>query len=116
MTEDQTMADFVDLIKYIKTKHNAEDKAVIAFGGLYSGMLAAWSRMEYPHVFQGALASSAPVLYFANSTSAPEWKFAEIISKKFASQLKIEIPNHKCYTAIKKGFTQLANDGANTTL
>ena len=80
MTEDQTMADYVDLIRYIKTKYNAEDKAVIAFGGLYSGMLAAWSRMEYPHVFQGALSSSAPLLYFANSTSAPEWRFAEIIS------------------------------------
>jgi len=44
------MMDYVQLIKYIKTKYNAEDKAVIAFGGSYGGMLAAWMRMKFPHV------------------------------------------------------------------
>jgi lysosomal Pro-X carboxypeptidase len=42
--------DYVELIKSLKTKYGAEDKAVIAFGGSYGGMLAAWMRMKHPHV------------------------------------------------------------------
>jgi lysosomal Pro-X carboxypeptidase len=56
--------DFNELIKSIKSEYNAEGKAVIAFGGSYGGMLAAWMRMKYPQTIQGALAASAPILYF----------------------------------------------------
>jgi len=51
LTVENTMMDYVELIKAIKVKYNAADKAVIAFGGSYGGMLAAWLRMKYPHVF-----------------------------------------------------------------
>ena len=54
----------MDLIDSIKTKYNAQDKAVIAFGGSYGGNLAAWMRMKYPFKIQGALAASAPILAF----------------------------------------------------
>jgi len=43
--------DYVELVKMIKVKYGAENKAVIAFGGSYGGMLAAWARMKYPSVF-----------------------------------------------------------------
>ena len=61
--------DYVELLKELKKKHSyLADKPVIALGGSYGGMLAAYLRMKYPNVFQGAVASSAPVLYFADGT------------------------------------------------
>jgi pimeloyl-ACP methyl ester carboxylesterase len=50
LTVENTMMDYVDLIKYLRVKYNADDKAVIAFGGSYGGMLAAWMRMKFPHI------------------------------------------------------------------
>jgi len=45
------MKDYVDLINFIKVKYNAQDRAVIVWGGSYGGMLAAWLRMKYPQTF-----------------------------------------------------------------
>ena len=65
-----------------------QDKAAIAFGGSYGGMLAGWMRMKYPHVIQGALAASAPSLYFKGAPSAPEYAYAEICTDDFRNQLE----------------------------
>lgn len=97
------MADYVALIKYIRTKYNAGDKAVITFGGSYGGMLSAWIRMKYPHVIQGALAASAPILYFKDAPSAPEWRFAEVASNDFKAQ------SQNCYDGIKDVFTRMVD-------
>ncbi len=48
LTVEQAMMDFVDLIVYICTSLNIEDKAAIVFGGSYGGMLTAWLRMKFP--------------------------------------------------------------------
>jgi len=59
------MEDYVALLVKLKQDDpTLKDRATILFGGSYGGMLAAWMRMKYPHMFQGALASSAPVLWF----------------------------------------------------
>lgn len=44
-------------------------------------VLAAWFRLKYPHVAIGALASSAPILYFDDLTSP--YSFSDIITKDF---------------------------------
>ena len=84
LTVENTLEDYIQLLKSVKTKWGAEDKAVIAFGGSYGGMLAAWIRMKYPHYIQGALAASAPTVYFKDSQTALPADFAQIVTNDFA--------------------------------
>ncbi|GMH37798.1 hypothetical protein BSKO_05671 [Bryopsis sp. KO-2023] len=64
LTTEQAIADYVEVVTEIKRMYGAEDSAVIAFGGSLGGMYAAWMRMKYPHVLDGALAASAPIWSF----------------------------------------------------
>lgn len=89
--------DYVELIKFIKKKYNADGSAVIAFGGSYGGMLAAWMRMKYPSVIQGSLAASAPILQFQGYG---EYEYSDIITADFNETY----PDHRCGLGIKKGF------------
>ncbi|PPD75859.1 hypothetical protein GOBAR_DD27221 [Gossypium barbadense] len=68
----QAIADYAEIIMHIKSKLRAFYSPVIVVGGSYGGMLASWLRLKYPHVALGALASSAPILYFDKIT--PRWK------------------------------------------
>ena len=80
-----------------------EDKACIVFGGSYGGMLAGWLRMKHPQTFQGALAASAPLVYFRYAPSAPSNAYAEIATKDFSDQLD------KSPALIREAFTSMMN-------
>ncbi|KAK4336536.1 hypothetical protein RND71_044252 [Anisodus tanguticus] len=59
------MADFAHLIDMLKASHkNFAKSPVIMFGGSYGGMLAAWFKLKYPHLVEGSIASSAPLVQF----------------------------------------------------
>ncbi|CEF99283.1 Twin-arginine translocation pathway, signal sequence [Ostreococcus tauri] len=72
LTSAQALEDVVAFVKYVADAYglrttpsddgrNGSYSRVIAFGGSYPGMLAAWSRVKYPHAIHAAVASSAPI-------------------------------------------------------
>jgi hypothetical protein len=62
LSTEQALADAAYFIQWFKHNMSSPDSPVITFGGSYSGNLAAWLRLKYPHVTIAAVASSAPVL------------------------------------------------------
>lgn len=99
---EQVMWDYIELIKFIKDERDMQDRAVIAFGGSYGGMLAAWLRMKYPQYFQGAIAASAPILWFEGATDPSA--FTEIAGKAIQ-----KAGGDTCYNSMKYGFFDLVN-------
>ncbi|XP_074266606.1 uncharacterized protein LOC141589885 [Silene latifolia] len=62
----------------------------------YVRVLAAWFRIKYPNIVDGALASSAPV--FDSEDLAPENEYCSIVSRDFKDI------NEKCYDYIAKSW------------
>ncbi|KAI3414317.1 DUF4033 domain-containing protein, partial [Psidium guajava] len=77
----QALADYAAIILHVKQNLKATDSPVIVVGASYGGMLASWFRLKYPHVTLGALASSAPILYFDDVT--PQDAYYSVVTKDF---------------------------------
>lgn len=77
---EQAMADYAHLITQSKLLWKFNH--VIAFGGSYGGMLAAYMRMRYPELVNGAIAGSAPILSLVGLSPAPDhYAFNAIVAK-----------------------------------
>ncbi|GJW92099.1 lysosomal Pro-X carboxypeptidase [Tanacetum coccineum] len=92
----QALADYAEILVYLRKKLHAHHSPIIVIGGSYGGMLASWFRLKYPHITLGALASSAPILYFDDIT--PQDGYFSIVSKDFKEV------SQNCYTTIKKSW------------
>ncbi|XP_022933063.1 lysosomal Pro-X carboxypeptidase-like [Cucurbita moschata] len=95
----QAIADYADVLIHVKKELHAKDSPVIVLGGSYGGMLAAWFRLKYPHVALGALASSAPILYFDNIT--PHDAYYSIATKDFRDV------SESCYETIRDSWSKI---------
>ncbi|CAL7948405.1 unnamed protein product [Xylocopa violacea] len=101
LTSQQALADYVHLIKHIRSKSEYKHSPVILFGGSYGGMLSAWMRIKYPHIVQGAIASSAPILQFTGVTECEA--FARIVTSDFKAAHK------NCPKLIHKSWSVISN-------
>ncbi|XP_002523754.2 lysosomal Pro-X carboxypeptidase [Ricinus communis] len=95
----QAIADYAAIIMHVKKKYSAKTSPVIVIGGSYGGMLASWFRLKYPHVALGALASSAPILYFEDI--APRNGYYSIVTKDFKET------SESCYQTIRKSWAEI---------
>lgn len=102
LTVEQALADYIELLEDYRNNNNLNyiDNPIIAFGGSYGGMLAAWGRMKFPHIYSGAIASSAPILFFGNKDKLKNnfFKIATDTYKRYSED---------CPQDIRKGFDTL---------
>jgi len=83
LSSEQALADYGIFLHQYKKDHGLEKSPVIVFGGSYGGMLAAWFRMKYPQVVDGAIAASAPLVMYPGITSP--YAFNEVVTNDFAN-------------------------------
>ncbi|XP_030522321.1 lysosomal Pro-X carboxypeptidase-like [Rhodamnia argentea] len=95
----QALADYAAIILHVKQNLKARDSPVIVVGGSYGGMLASWFRLKYPHVALGALASSAPILYFEDMT--PQDAYYSVVTKDFKEA------SETCYQTIRDSWSEI---------
>ncbi|KAK6138138.1 hypothetical protein DH2020_028118 [Rehmannia glutinosa] len=95
----QAIADYAEILLHIKKNLSAHNSPIIVVGGSYGGMLASWFRLKYPHIALGALASSAPILYFDNIT--PQNGYYSIVTKDFKEASK------HCYETIRQSWVEI---------
>ncbi|XP_012527279.1 lysosomal Pro-X carboxypeptidase [Monomorium pharaonis] len=101
LTSQQALADYVQLIEHLKMQQRYKRSPVIAFGGSYGGMLSAWIRMKYPHLVQGAIAASAPLLQFTGVVECEA--FARIATSDYRTA------NPTCPQLIRKTWGTIDN-------
>lgn len=110
LSVEQVMMDYVTLLEQIKADggydNNVDDinprTPVYVFGGSYGGMLATWLRMKYPTSFHGAIASSAPILWFKGGFGFDPHAY-DAITDQSAKTLYGE----ECVTWYQQGFYDL---------
>jgi pimeloyl-ACP methyl ester carboxylesterase len=72
LSSEQALADLAYFIEAMTVKYEVpEGTKWIAFGGSYSGSLAAWLRAKYPHLVHAAVSASAPLLAKADFRGIP---------------------------------------------
>ncbi|GJN28270.1 hypothetical protein PR202_gb16375 [Eleusine coracana subsp. coracana] len=99
LTTTQAIADLATLVLSLKANLSAPAAPVLAFGGSYGGMLAAWMRLKYPHIVMGAVASSAPILSFYGL--ADPYAFYDAVTKDFKSE------SENCYDVLRRSWDEL---------
>lgn len=59
---DQALADLAYFINEMKKQPRFADSKVILYGGSYAANMVLWFKQRYPHLVEGTVASSGPIL------------------------------------------------------
>uniref|UniRef100_A0A182YSG0 Lysosomal Pro-X carboxypeptidase n=1 Tax=Anopheles stephensi TaxID=30069 RepID=A0A182YSG0_ANOST len=103
LTSEQALADFALVLRTLNPPSDTtRSRPVIAFGGSYGGMLAAWIRIKYPHLVAGAIAASAPIRQFQGVTQCG------IFNQILTSVYQVAY-NAECVHNIRRSWTTLQN-------
>ncbi|KAH8286034.1 hypothetical protein KR054_001569 [Drosophila jambulina] len=97
LSSEQALEDLASFVVAMKAKFNlADGQKWIAFGGSYPGSLAAWAREKYPHLIDGSISSSGPLL-------------AEVDFKEYFEVVKASLAAYKleCVEAVSRSFSQV---------
>eukprot|EP01063_Lacrimia_lanifica_P007146 TRINITY_DN14523_c0_g1_i1.p1 TRINITY_DN14523_c0_g1~~TRINITY_DN14523_c0_g1_i1.p1 ORF type:complete len:546 (+),score=150.30 TRINITY_DN14523_c0_g1_i1:61-1698(+) len=123
LSSEQALADLARIVTYIKAATPGQDTAsdpplnlkasaakskVVGFGGSYPGDLAAWVRLKYPSIFDGTIASSAPVYAEYNFE-----QYGEVVGA--ALKYPLIGGSADCFATAKAGAAALAALVASTT-
>ncbi|KAI6705770.1 hypothetical protein NL676_008732 [Syzygium grande] len=95
----QVLADYAEILIYLKQKLKAKNSPIIVFGRSYGGRLASWFQLKYPHVALGALASSAPILYFDDIV--PQDAYFSVVAKGFLES------SSSCHQTIRRSWKEI---------
>lgn len=95
----QAIADYAEVLLHVKQNFHAHNSPIIVVGGSYGGMLASWFRLKYPHIAIGALASSAPILYFDDIT--PQNGYYSIVTNDFKEV------SETCFQTIRDSWSEI---------
>ncbi|KAG6585991.1 Lysosomal Pro-X carboxypeptidase, partial [Cucurbita argyrosperma subsp. sororia] len=86
----QALADHAEVLLHIKKMFASQTSPI--------RRLIRW-KLKYPHIALGALASSAPILYFDNIT--PQDGYYSIVSKSFKET------SQTCYETIRRSWAEI---------
>lgn len=102
LSSRQAISDIANFIEYAKVQYGLDDNVKwITFGGSYPGMIAAWSRLKFPHLIYGAVSNSAPVQVLLDFKG-----YNDVVSRA----LKDEMigGSNQCYDVVKSGHDEIA--------
>ncbi|RLN48792.1 hypothetical protein BBJ28_00008792 [Nothophytophthora sp. Chile5] len=109
LSTEQALADYAVLVTYLKEQYS-RDIPVLGFGGSYGGMLGSWFRMKYPHIIDGVIAGSAPILSFlGDEVPLNKGSYAHIVTFD-ASEQAGSAPN--CIPNIRRTWPAMKKLGA----
>ncbi|CAH0724480.1 unnamed protein product, partial [Brenthis ino] len=108
LTSAQALADYADLINYLQGDSLKPKYPVIAFGGSYGGMLAAYSRIKYPHLVTGAIAASAPIHMYPGMV--PCEVFDRIVTSSFKIVSQTCVDNIRSSWSVLRSFVKTQNN------
>jgi len=103
LSSRQALADLAHFVEYVRDDYDIADNVpFVTFGGSYPGMLAAWSRLKYPHLIAAAVSNSAPIEVILDFT-----EYKNVVAKDLSNT--IVGGSQQCLDIVEEGHKEIAD-------